>query len=90
MKSYSMIETILSDSKVPELIEKKLILSNYLSTHDLNMDLLKVENDTVIDWVLSRVPKGELLSGASYKIVDDDETLFTNDTSLVLPVSVLL
>ena len=84
-----MIEIILSDSKVPELNEKKIILSNYLSTHDLNMDLLKVENDAVIDWVLSRDPKGELLSGASYKIVDDDETLFTNDTSLVLPVSAL-
>ena len=89
MKSYSMIEIILSDSKVPELNEKKIILSNHLSTHDLNMDLLKIENDSVIDWVLSRVPRGELLSGASYKIVDDDETLFTNDTSLVLPVSTL-
>ena len=89
MKSYSMIEIILSDLKVPELNEKKIILSDYLSTHDLNMDLLKIENDSVIDWVLSRVPRGELLSGASYKIVDDDETLFTNDTSLVLPVSAL-
>ena len=84
-----MIEIILSDLKVPELNEKKIILSDYLSTHDLNMDLLKIENDSVIDWVLSRVPRGELLSGASYKIVDDDETLFTNDTSLVLPVSAL-
>ena len=83
-----MIEIILNDPKIPEFNEKKIILSNYLSTHDLNMDLLKVENDAVIDWVLSRVPKGELLSGASYKIVDDDETLFTNDTSIVMPVSV--
>ena len=68
-----MIEIILSDPKIPESNEKKLILSNYLSTHDLNMDLLKVENDAVIDWVL-RVPKGELWSGASYyyKIVEGD------------------
>ena len=85
-----MIEIILTNPKIPKLNEKKIILSNYLSTHDLNMDLLKVENDAVIDWVLSRVPKGELLSGASYKIVDDDETLFTNDTSIVMPVSVSL
>ena len=85
-----MIEIILTNPKIPELNEKKIILSNYLSTHDLNTDLLKVEKDAVIDWVLSRVPKGELLSGASYKIVDDDETLFTNDTSIVLPASVPL
>ena len=83
-----MIEIILTNPKIPELNEKKVILSNYLSTHDLNMDLLKLQNDAVIDWVLSRVPKGEILSGASYKIVEDDETLFTNDTFIVMPVSV--
>ena len=48
------------------------------------MDLLGRENNDVIDWVMSRVPQPEQLSGHSYKIVESSEALFTYEPSLAL------
>lgn len=84
LKSYNFIEPLLKLT-CPDAEAKRTVVSEYLCTCDeVKMDLLGRENNDVIDWVMSRVPQPEQLSGHSYKIVESSEALFTYEPSLAL------